>query len=67
MAKMTRYIPSGCCKCDFSEGQSTSLCKKGFCNSYEESYYIDRNCENPYIGYGSLEEFNKAFGTNYVE
>lgn len=61
--RMIRYIPCGCCKCDFSEGQSTKLCKKGFCNSYEESY-IKGETDAP-IGYASLEEFNKKYGTNY--
>lgn len=63
---MKKYIPCGCHKCDFSEGQSTHFCQKGFCNSYEEAYFIDRNCECPGIGYDSLEEFDKAFGTHYA-
>lgn len=62
---MKRYIPCGCSKCDFSEGQSTKLCKKGFCNSYEEGYIT---CETDIqIGCASLEEFNKIYGTNYKE
>ena len=53
---MKRYIPCGCSKCDFSEGQSTKLCKKGFCNSYEEGYMTsETDCP---IGCVSLEEFN---------
>ena len=60
---MKRYIPRGCSKCDFSEGQSTHLCKVGFCNSYEEGYI---ECETDVnIGCISLEEFNELYGTNY--
>lgn len=62
---MKRYIPCGCCKCDFSEGQSTHLCEKGFCNSYEEAYFVLET--DAKIGYESLEEFNKVFGTNHKE
>lgn len=62
---MKRYIPCGCSKCDFSEGQSAHLCKSGFCNSYEEGYIT---CETDVqIGCASLEEFNKIYGTNYKE
>ena len=62
---MKRYIPCGCFKCDFSEGQSTKLCKKGFCNSYEEEYMTsETDCP---IGCVSLEEFNKEYGTSYKE
>lgn len=60
---MKRYIPCGCCKCDFSEGQSDHLCKKEFCNSYEESYIESET--NVEIGCASLEEFNKKYETNY--
>lgn len=63
---MKRYIPGGCCKCDFSEGQSTKCCTKYLCNGYEESYIISE-INNDMIGYASLEEFNMAFGTNYKE
>lgn len=64
---MTRYIPCGCSKCDFSESRHIPrTCKLGMCNSYEESYMkaeVD-NCE---IGYATLEEFNTHFGTNWEE
>lgn len=62
---MKRYIPCGCCKCDFSEGQSDKLCEKGFCANYEEAYFISETDVS--IGYATLEEFNKAFGTDYKE
>lgn len=62
---MKRYIPCGCSKCDFSEGQSTKLCEKYFCNSYEEGYMTsETDCP---IGCVSLEEFNKEYGTSYKE
>lgn len=64
---MKRYMPCGCCKCDFSEGQSIHLCKKGFCNSYEEGYFVSEIEDGINIGYVSIEEFNEAFGTNYKE
>lgn len=62
---MIRYIESGCYKCDFSEGQSTHFCQKGMCNSFEPTYIkTEIDCE---IGFASLEEFNKANGTNWIE
>ena len=62
---MKRYIPCGCFKCDFSEGQSTKLCEKYFCNSYEEGYMTSET--DVQIGCASLEEFNEVYGTSYKE
>ncbi|MBQ9119658.1 MAG: hypothetical protein IJY09_06335 [Lachnospiraceae bacterium] len=63
---MKRYIPCGCCKCDFSEGQSVKCCTENLCNSYEEAFIVSET-DNDRIGYASLEEFNQVFGTNYKD
>ena len=62
---MVRYIPCGCHKCDFSEKPRKRCCDEGNCGGYEESYVkieIDYD-----IGYVSLGEFNKVFGTDWKE
>lgn len=64
---MGTYMPIGCCKCDFSEGQSDKCCKKDLCNDYEQSFIFDSNCDIPNLGFDTIDEFNKAFGTNHSE
>lgn len=62
---MIRYIPIGCNKCDFSESRIDHCHREGMCNSYEEAYIkSDVECN---IGFASLEEFNKEYGTNWKE
>lgn len=61
---MIRYVAGECSKCDFSEGGSIKLCGKDYCCSYEPTYTkMDIECE---IGYATLEEFDKVYGTNYA-
>lgn len=59
---MKNYILCGYSECDFSEGHSTHLCEKVFCNSHEEGYVLyETDIE---IGCASLEEFNELYGTD---
>ncbi len=61
---MAKYLAGGCYKCDFSEGQSTHFCEKGFCNNYEPSLI---KVPDDYPFGLTMEDFNKNYGTNYTD
>ena len=66
--KYTRYQNleyTECTKCDKCDKQN-GICYEYTCDNYKEAYRVVQT-DYPMLGYASLEEFNRYFGTDYKE